>query len=234
MPENAPLVTDETRPYGSGTLRRLPVRVSEPPFDDDAVTSPGNAPAGDPSSELVQGTLALAFALPTGVPAVPGIPSLPADGGLRRLTLVPPAGDPAVTRSTQRSRQKRAAHAGDIEDFGPQRTPRSLLSEPRPWAGRLVQAIVEVTAGARPVGQLVRWTTTEVYESVCRRTAHLAAVGRAPRQPGAIVRSVHVDEPGDGVAEVCAVVQHGGRCRAVALRLEGVDGRWQCTALQLG
>jgi hypothetical protein len=42
-----------------------------------------------------------------------------------------------------------------------------------------------------------------------------------------------VDEPADGVAEVCAVVSHGERFRAIALRLEGIDGRWRCTVLQL-
>jgi hypothetical protein len=36
------------------------------------------------------------------------------------------------------------------------------------------------------------------------------------------------------VAELAAVVRRGGRMAAIALRLEGVDGRWQCTALQIG
>jgi hypothetical protein len=99
-----------------------------------------------------------------------------------------------------------------------------------------VQAIVEVTSGVRPVAQLVRWTTTDVYATIQRRIAHteLAQRGANGRRVGAIVRSIHIDEPADGVAEVCAVVQHGARCRAVALRLEGFDGRWQCTALQVG
>jgi hypothetical protein len=65
----------------------------------------------------------------------------------------------------------------------------------------------------------------------------------------ASVRSVRVCEPADGVAEVSAVVvgleavaatkgRTGAagrrRCRAVALRLEGVDGRWMMTALTMG
>lgn len=45
--------------------------------------------------------------------------------------------------------------------------------------------------------------------------------------------SVRVSEPADGVAEVSAVVRHGARTRAVALRLEGMDGRWQCTVLSV-
>jgi hypothetical protein len=34
--------------------------------------------------------------------------------------------------------------------------------------------------------------------------------------------------------EVCAVVDTGGRCRALALRLDGSVGRWRCTALEHG
>jgi hypothetical protein len=45
---------------------------------------------------------------------------------------------------------------------------------------------------------------------------------------------VHVTSPFDGVAEVAATVRRGPRVTAVALRLEGLDGRWQCTALHLG
>jgi hypothetical protein len=56
----------------------------------------------------------------------------------------------------------------------------------------------------------------------------------APTRLAEVVRSVRVSEPTDGVAEVCAIVQQGPRCRAIALRLEGIDGRWQCTALQIG
>jgi hypothetical protein len=33
---------------------------------------------------------------------------------------------------------------------------------------------------------------------------------------------------------VSAVVDDGLRVRAVALRLEGLDGRWRVTALQIG
>jgi hypothetical protein len=45
---------------------------------------------------------------------------------------------------------------------------------------------------------------------------------------------VHVSEPVDGVAEISAVARRDGRAHAVAARLEGIDGRWRCTALQIG
>jgi hypothetical protein len=218
-------VTDET----NTSLRRVPVPDTEPPFDsepsfdDETVATPTTSAAG------VQGTLALAFALPNGLPALPAVPDPEQADPRRRLRLVPTT-DPGKTgRSTGRRRGSR-----DPNDFGPQPTPRAQLPEPRPWAGRLVQAIVEVTSGARPVGQLIRWTTTDVYDTIQRRIARAGLLGETGKRVGAIVRSVRVDEPVDGVAEVCAVIQHGARCRAIALRLEGVDGRWQCTALQVG
>ncbi len=49
-----------------------------------------------------------------------------------------------------------------------------------------------------------------------------------------VVRSVHVSEPTPGVAEVCALVWNGQRARAIALRLQGRHGRWQCTSLLIG
>lgn len=207
-------------------MRRLPAPAVEPPYDDEAGVDSRVAP------DVIQGTLALAFALPTGVPAVPTVPAS-VQNERSRLRLVPPLHDDvAVSAAPAPTRRRRGTHdAGD--DFGPQRTSRALLPEPKPWAGRLVQAIVEVTSGARPIGQLVRWTSTEVYDLV-RRRSRFIATSEPSKRAGAIVRSIHVDEPADGIAEVCAVVQQGGRCRAIALRLEGVDGRWQCTALQVG
>lgn len=246
MPDTAYALAETASPV---PLHRLPARLVDPPYDDDSDTE---SPA---AARSTQGTLALAFPLPSGVPAIPSIPataptphpdagSQSTDGHSPRqpaeprptsahLTLVrPPAPEselPAVT-----SKRSRRAQDLALDDFGPQRTPRALLPAPTPWAGRLVQAIVEVIGGARPLAQLVRWTNTDVYDAVRRRGRYLATVDGGVQRQGAIVRSVHVVEPGDGVAEVCAVVQHGSRCRAVALRLEGVDGRWQCTALQLG
>jgi hypothetical protein len=48
------------------------------------------------------------------------------------------------------------------------------------------------------------------------------------------VHSIHIIEPADGVAEIAAIVRVGERFRAMALRLEGLDGRWRCVRLQIG
>jgi hypothetical protein len=126
-----------------------------------------------------------------------------------------------------------AADDADPDDFGPRPTTRDLLPAPRSWAVRMVQAIVEVLAGVRPATQLVRWTSTEVYDEIASRIMPATVTAEAAT-PRGVVRSVHVTEPADGVAEVCALVRRGTRSTAVALRLEGMDGRWQCTALELG
>ena len=107
-------------------------------------------------------------------------------------------------------------------------TPRSELPDPKPWAARLVLATLEALCGRRPVQQLMPWTDDAVYRQVARIVQHR----RASSGPG-VLRSLHVSEPADGVAEVCAVVGGRDRSRAVAVRLEGEDGRWRCTALQL-
>ena len=155
---------------------------------------------------LVEGSLALAFP-PTGEPV--------------SLRLVPPA--------------------SIYDDFGPQPTARADLPDPRPWTRRLTQAVAEILAGARPAAQLAAYTTLDVLDQLERSTGRL---GRnrpgttAPRTRAAAMRplvsSVHVSEPADGVAEVCAVIDTGPRRRALALRLEGLDGRWRCTQLQFG
>jgi Family of unknown function (DUF6459) len=118
---------------------------------------------------------------------------------------------------------------------GPQKPPDSL-PEPRWWASRLAQALVEVMAGDRPPAQLSGWTDEDVYADLRQRVRMLGRLSAARRgaPTRALVRSVRVSEPADGVAEACALVQHGPRSRALAFRLEGEDGRWRCTALEVG
>jgi hypothetical protein len=122
--------------------------------------------------------------------------------------------------------------AGGVRDGGPL-SQRDLLPDPRPWTARLAQAVAEVLAGARPPGQLARVATLEVLELLERGAGRLGGSdGTRAQRP--VVGSVHVSEPRDGVAEACAVVDTGRRKRALALRLEGVNGQWRCTALHIG
>lgn len=202
---------------GSRPLRLLPAPSTDPPYDDEL----------GPAALVVDGALALAF--PAPVAPVP-------------LRLAPPAIE---------------------EEMEGRATPRALLPDPAPLAHRFAQAVVEILAGDRPVAQLTRYATLEVLDqlerAVRRRTHGIAAtpavlartVGPAAAPagggtPGAgagtgaaqaarpRVMSVHLSEPADGAAEACAVISAGPRRRALAFRLEGLDGRWQCTVLRMG
>jgi Family of unknown function (DUF6459) len=119
--------------------------------------------------------------------------------------------------------------------FAPQPTPSTALPDPAVLTRSLVQAVVEVLGGVRPAAQLLRWLSADVYAGVQRRAALAARIrgGRAPARR-VVVRHVRVSVPRDGVAEAAVAVRDGDRVRAVALRLEGLDGRWRVTALEVG
>jgi hypothetical protein len=156
-------------------------------------------------SPYIQGTLALDIASDVALVAPPLAPPT--------LTVMP---------------------GGRTPNFG---SDGSGLPDPRDWAARFCQAIVEVIGGDRPAAQLVRWTSRAVYTDLNRRvrilglTSSAATRGQVARPQ---VRSVRVCQPAPNIAEVAVHLQHGRRSRALAARLETIDRRWLCTALQLG
>jgi len=124
--------------------------------------------------------------------------------------------------------------AGDAEvDFDAQPTLRQDLPDPTTWVHRLMPALLECMAGQRPAAQLIRWVSQSCHQRIARRgkTARRRGV-RGIRRPK--VLKVSVCEPADGVAEASVVIHFDGRVRAVALRLEGLDGRWVVTAFTVG
>jgi hypothetical protein len=105
-------------------------------------------------------------------------------------------------------------------------------------AARIGAAVVEIVGGDRPVSQVLRWTSPEVYQDLARR-AHLvaAAVGRRPCAGG--IQSVrphlvaaHTSFVSERCAEVSLHVRYGERSRAVAARFELIRDRWQVSALE--
>lgn len=109
----------------------------------------------------------------------------------------------------------------------PTATTPTDLPGARQWAMRLVHALSEVLAGARPASQLNRWLTPEVMGQVNRLIARSGSARY-------LVRSVHVYETGDGVVEVSAVISDPKRSYALAMRLDGSLGRWRATCLVWG
>ena len=110
--------------------------------------------------------------------------------------------------------------------------PDGTPPDPRAWARRLAQAIVEVLCGARPPAQLSNHATLLVVQQLERASAVSLRQPTRPKQ-SPLVENVHVCQPNDQVVEVAAVIDTRPRRRALALRLEARGGRWQCTALQL-
>ncbi|MFN2538935.1 MAG: Rv3235 family protein [Mycobacteriales bacterium] len=111
-----------------------------------------------------------------------------------------------------------------------ERTATAELSASHVFARCLVQAVLEVLAGVRSIKQLRRDTTPELYTAI---TSSLEGRARPSglRPDLRSVRSLHVQERPEGVVEACATVQRDGRVCALALRLEGFEGRWRCTDL---
>lgn len=141
--------------------------------------------------------------------------------GTRRLRLVPAA--PAMQGESARA-------LCDDPDEPPAPVDVGCLPDPRRWAALLAQAVVEILAGHRPAGQIVRWVDPEIYERV---RASAADPARAPSGTPVRVRRVRVSTAMDGTVEAAAVVDDGTRCRALAMRFEALARRWQCTALDL-
>ena len=105
-------------------------------------------------------------------------------------------------------------------------------------AARIGAAVVEIVGGDRPVSQVLRWTTPEVYQDLARRALLVsAAAGRRPGSGGIqsvrpqLVRA-HTSFISETCAEVTLHVRYGRRSRAVAARFELIRDRWQVTALE--
>jgi len=134
----------------------------------------------------------------------------------------------------------RAGFADRAEPSGADVIPidRHRRRELERWAWRYSQAAVEIVGGDRPVSQLLRWTTREVYDDLTRRAQLVARAGghrpgEAQVQPvRPVVAGVHSCFVGADVAEVSVHVRYGRRSRALAARFVQLDGRWQCNALE--
>jgi len=217
MPPPSPI----TRP------RRLPVRQIEPPYDDERSD---HASRAWPDSSAVAGDqprLPLIFPPRRPRPVLHAIPT------------------PAEQPAPQSADPDGLGEMGLTPAWRP--TSRAELCDPIPWSRQLARGIAEVLVGTRPARQLSAWLTEDSHATL-RRSAWRRRVrtrvesgradtprSRTPRRSSRIVvRSVHLSEPRDGVAEISAHLWVDGRGTAVALRAEGRDGRWICTAIDIG
>jgi hypothetical protein len=123
------------------------------------------------------------------------------------------------------------------EFFAPQRTSAAALPDPEPLLRNLTRGVHEVLAGVREIEQLARWVTEDTFRALLTR-ANLATRARSARgvpatRPVYAIGSVRMCVPTDGVVESVIVVRTPPRTRAIAVRLEGIDGRWRASSLAL-
>jgi hypothetical protein len=169
----------------------------------------------------------------------------PLERPLLRLVVVPtpqpPVEDGPARWVTPGVRPPRPAHrpgprprtpvAARGDDFGPTWSTRGELPDVRASGRRLLTTALEALAGRRPLAQVRPLTSPGIFTALSSgNRPRWCAQGTAPL----VLGPVQVCEPVDGVAEVSVVARRAGRAHAVAARLEGIDGRWQCTALQIG
>lgn len=141
----------------------------------------------------------------------------------------------AHTATTPTRRSLAAARSEGY--FDRQKTSAHQLPSAETFTLNIVRGVLEVLAGVREVDQLARWLSEDVYRTVVVR-ANLAARARSARGMPAprathIIQSVHLSSPADHVVEATVTAATRLRTRAVALRLEGLDGRWRVTSLGL-
>ncbi len=222
VPQCEPAYDDEPAASRNGRALRRTVR--------SAVTNPvgpSATPPAPPADLLPITSTVTASALQTVVP--PRLVPLPRPA--RPLLPTRPTGsDPSARPVPHRVAVISAADVpgwSKESDVGVQMTTSAAL----PPAGRvgpaLATAVIEVLGGFRALGQLRAHCAPDVFAGLGNQP-----VGRRPEMPRLV--STRVCEPADGVAEVSAVFRGSGRVRALAMRLQGVDGRWRVTALQVG
>jgi hypothetical protein len=158
-------------------------------------------------------------------------PQPPLEHPDRPVSLVRPGVAPPRPPHRPGPRPRPLRGAAAIDDFGPSLSGRADLPDPHVAGRRLLTLALEAMAGRRPMTQVRPLTSLGVYGALSAgRRPGWCSGGTSPL----LIGQVRVCEPVDGIAEISAVARRDGRAHAVAARLEGIDGRWRCTALQVG
>ena len=99
----------------------------------------------------------------------------------------------------------------------------------------LAQAIIETLAGVRDIDQSSRWLSDSVYQQLRQRSLAskraLLDKNRAAMRPNLVIGKISSFSPRDGVGEGVVIVHNRDRARAVAIRLEGYNGRWRAKSV---
>lgn len=153
-------------------------------------------------------------------------PIEPTDGTVAVQGVLPLEGVPTPSRPPQR-------HASST---GRRQRPTHEVSEAdlRQIARQFCVGVAEVIYGDRPVNQLLRCTSERVYGDLAKRSAVAKSRSRMvpERVPRTRLERVRLQRANPRAVEVCARLRQGERNHAIAARLELVNGRWICVALE--
>lgn len=131
---------------------------------------------------------------------------------------------------------RKPAQPQDSDDyFGSQFTNSTELGDPRPVLSFLALSVIETLAGIRDIEQCARWLTDGVYQQLRQKslasTRSRAESSVRALRPNISVGKISTFSPRPGIVEGVVIVHNLGRARAVAIRLEGYNGRWRARSL---
>lgn len=110
-------------------------------------------------------------------------------------------------------------------DDHPRPTSAAELPDITRWISIFSISLLEIWTGRRQPAQLSAKCHRVIYNNILRNVGSLKSSGK--------VMTLYVSEPLDGICEASITISFGERVRVLAIRCEGVDGRWLCTALRL-
>jgi len=115
------------------------------------------------------------------------------------------------------------------EDFDPEFAPEPTSAEDLPDITELMSQfmhnVLEIWAGRRSASQVQAMCHHLIFAEIQRTAGQQKVLGR--------IRKIKLTQPLDGICESAITVRYGDRLRVVAIRFEGLDKRWLCTALTL-
>ncbi|RYV50178.1 Rv3235 family protein [Pengzhenrongella frigida] len=228
-PEDVPAATLTAAPITAAPITAAPVIATS------AIATPATArDRRTPQTRVADAAAA---------PDVPDAPGRTTPARVRLTPLVEPAARVVWAESPAFSQPPIAGSAMALARWRPPgpdadsagATERPRLPDPTKMCCAMVQAAVEALRGNRPLAQLARWVSPEVYEQLTARSALTQRVlGPGEATHRASIRRIRLFRLGEFAAEATVVVEDGPRVRAVAVRLEGHRGHWRATALEIG
>jgi hypothetical protein len=110
-------------------------------------------------------------------------------------------------------------------EFAPKPTSAIDLPDINELTTRFIHKVIEIWAGRRSASQVQAMCHHLIFADLQRTAGQQKIVGK--------VRKIRITQPLDGISESTVTVRYGDRLRVIAIRFEGLDGRWLCTALTL-